>query len=212
MEEIWKDIVGYEGRYKISNLGRVWVSGKYVDGRVYKDRILPLRLDKWGYPIVTLYKKGISKTVKVHRLVAIAFIPNPNNYPCVDHINTDKKDNRVENLSWCTYKMNANNHLTKEHLSAALKRVCNSSDYKKRQSERMKKNIENVMSKVRIPILQYSLNGDFIQEFPSTVDAAKSVNGNATSISRNCRGKRPTAYGYIWKYKNHGRIRDKKMA
>ena len=145
-------------------------------------------------------------------MVARAFIPNPENKPCVDHINTDRTDNRVENLRWVTYKENANNALTRQHLSEKLKVVSNTEEVRAKRSVAMKANIESVMAKVRIPILQYTKDGELVKEYDSTVSAAKSVNGNATSISRVCRNKRPTAYGYIWKYKYHGRERNKEMA
>lgn len=110
MVEIWKDIDGYEGLYKVSNLGRVKSFYKSSNGKILK-----LNKDNYGYIQTTLYKDNLVKTFKVHRLVAIAFIPNLENKPEVDHINTIRDDNRVENLRWTTSKENRNNDLTKKH-------------------------------------------------------------------------------------------------
>lgn len=119
--EIWKDIEGYEGLYQVSNEGRVKslertvesVShGKpcirHIKGYMRAFNINPIN----GYLEVSLNKEGTKKTYNVHRLVAEAFIPNPDNKPCIDHINTIKDDNRVENLRWCTQKENLNNPLS----------------------------------------------------------------------------------------------------
>lgn len=113
MEEIWKPItvdgeiyenysVSSEGNVKNNKTGRVLKKYKYKNG--YKN----------GYELVTLCKNGKTKTFQVHRLVAIMFIPNPENKTCVDHINCVRNDNRVENLRWVTHKENSNNPLTLE--------------------------------------------------------------------------------------------------
>lgn len=101
--ETWKSVQGYEGLYEISSLGRIKSS--------YSRRIL--KPTAYGnYLGVTLAKDGISKKCYIHRLVATAFLPNPIEYPCIDHVNTIKTDNRVENLRWCTFLQNNLNPLT----------------------------------------------------------------------------------------------------
>lgn len=115
MNEIWKDITGYEGKYQVSNLGNVKSLNYRGNG---KERILkPRPVSSTGYLAVTLSNSDTQKTLKVHRLVAQAFIENPNNKPCVDHINTNKTDNRADNLRWVTRKENNNNPITRERHS-----------------------------------------------------------------------------------------------
>ena len=98
--EIWKDIVGYENIYQVSNLGRV---KSFHRGKI---KILHLTFKDTGYVHVKLFKNFSRKTIGVHRLVAQAFIPNPNNLPVVNHINNNHSDNRVENLEWTTVSEN----------------------------------------------------------------------------------------------------------
>ena len=103
MTEIWKDINGYEGLYQVSNFGNVKSLHKYA-GRT--DRILSPGKTKRGYLGVYLFKNGKGKSLYVHRLVAQAFIPNPNDLSEVNHIDEDKHNNRVDNLEWCDRQYN----------------------------------------------------------------------------------------------------------
>ena len=105
MEEIWADIKNYEGLYKISNLGRVKSLPR--NGTIKKEKILKTYFDKDNYEIVTLSKNNVNKKRRIHRLVAEAFLLNPNNYPVINHKNHNPKDNNVNNLEWCTEEYNA---------------------------------------------------------------------------------------------------------
>jgi hypothetical protein len=114
--EIWKDIKGYVGIYQISNLGNVR-NAKTL--RILK----PVINKKRGYNIVNLCHNGKIKTVTIHRLIALAFIPNPENKTCIDHKNNDKKDNKIINLRWCTTKENSMNALIGKRNTSTIKGV-----------------------------------------------------------------------------------------
>ena len=135
-KEIWKDIQGYEGIYQVSSHGRVRSLDRIVvrpngNGDYFaKGKIIYVVLTKWGYNEVHLHKDNKTKIYKVHRLVAQTFIENPNNLPCVNHIDENKTNNNVNNLEWCTYKYN-NNYGTK----------------KKRQGEKIKMKIILIATK-----------------------------------------------------------------
>ena len=111
--EVWKDVKGYEGIYQVSNLGRVKSLSRlitYSDGRSYqsKEKVLSSPLSSDGYPHVHFKVKDDDRTVKVHRLVAEAFVDNPNNYSEINHIDEVKHNNIFSNLEWCTRKQNMN--------------------------------------------------------------------------------------------------------
>ena len=102
MEEIWKDIKGFEGLYQVSNLGQI----KSFPRKGSRGGIMVGTKHPKGYRYVTLRKDGKQYSLKVHRLVAETFIPNPDNLPEVNHKNEDKSDNSVENLEWCSTQYN----------------------------------------------------------------------------------------------------------
>lgn len=185
MKEIWKDITGYEGLYQVSNLGRV----KSLNYRHTKEeKLLQLTLNKKGYLTVTLCKDK-SKTVQVHRLVASVFIPNVNNKPCINHLNGQKDDNRVENLEWCTHKEN-NIHAWENGLNRLTE------DGRKRLSEAHKGKCNSIKRKVD----QYTLNGEYIKTWSSISEASKELKIHLSHICHCCREQRNMAGGYIWKY------------
>ena len=127
MEEIWKDIEGYEGLYQVSNLGRVkHLSTFKIDtrGREWRtpERLLVPILNYNGYYRINLCKDGKSKRLYLHRLVASAFIPNTQHLPCIDHINTTRTDNSISNLRWVTHRGNMRNKTSRENIAVGRER------------------------------------------------------------------------------------------
>lgn len=190
MEEIWKEIAGYEGLYQVSNMGRVKSLDRVVkistmgSIRLVKSRILKPNLNTHGYLYVNLSKEGKVVPKKVHRLIAEAFIPNPDNKPFIDHINTVTTDNRIENLRWCTQKENMNNPISIEN--------CKNTNKNK-------------------SVAQYSLEGELIAVYPSVMEAARQTGCNNASIHSCCNGgyyrkgkliKYTKHKGFKWKYYN----------
>ena len=186
--EIWKDISGYEGLYQISNYGNL----RSLVDKYGRKRIMPRKLQKSskGYLQTRIYKNHVGKTVKIHRLVAEAFIPNPNNYPMINHKDEDKTNNCVylnddgsvdcakSNLEWCDNQYNAN-------WGTGI--------------ERMAKKHINHPSKSK-PVKQYSLDGQFIKEYPSQTEAARQTGFLQASISQSCRRKISQTNGYIFTF------------
>lgn len=174
MEEVWKDIEGYEGLYQVSNKGNVksLVNNKGVE----REKLLkPVIVN--GYKKVNLCKNKTKKTYSIHRLVAQAFIENTNNYPCINHKDECKTNNVVENLEWCTHKYNTN-------YGSCIKRMSESQINDTNKSKQ---------------VYQYSKEGELISVWESTSECGR--NGfERSSVSACCNGKLKTHKGYIWRY------------
>jgi hypothetical protein len=182
MIEIWRDIKDYEGLYQVSNLGRVKSLkrtriNKGGSTSIVKETILtPLKTDR-GYLQVRLYKDGKNKLLRIARLVAEAFIPNPDNLPTVDHINRIRTDNRVENLRWATMDLQVKNRDTEGIIEKMINKPSLSKSVK-----------------------QYTLDGQLVAEYPSIAEASRQTGTSHSKIVLVCQGKRKTAGGYIWQY------------
>lgn len=169
-QEIWKSVRGYESFYKVSNLGRVMALPNH---RHPKPIILKPQINgKAGYYLVFLQHKGISKGFLVHRLVAEAFIPNPDGYKEVNHRDENKANNSADNLEWCSRKYNVN-------YGNRNARITGRKGYK---------------------VFQYTKDMVFIRSYPSTRAVERELGYCQPFISKCCRGKVKDAYGYIWSY------------
>lgn len=178
-KETWKPVVGYEGLYEVSDLGRVKKVARTItqaDGTVKKidERILK-QSESNGYLNVGLYRNGVSNPNWVHRLVAQAFIPNPNKLSDVSHLNEQRDDNRLTNLEWSSHRDNLNYGRRNERISESISK----------------------------PILQFDLEtGLIIATYPSASIASKETGILISSLSRVARGKGKTAGGYGWRYQS----------
>lgn len=182
MNEIWKDIFEYEGKYQISNYGKVKSVGhiiNYKNGRTHKwsEHFLTIGTSKKGYKTVALWKNNKEKRLYVHRLVAEAFIPNPGSKPQINHKDGNKANNHVDNLEWCTPQENG------LHRYRVLKKLAPTG-------------AANKLSKAVIQIKR----GVQIKTFGSIAEAETETHCNGISLV--CRGIRKTSRGFEWKYKN----------
>ena len=221
--ECWRDIEGYEGLYQVSNMGRVRsldrevkVNNSKQPTKMVKGQIMTPRKTKNGYLEIGLRKDGKYKHLRINRLVAFAFIPNPENKPHVDHINTIKTDNRVENLRWCTPKENTNNELTLKHKSEVMKGE-NNPNYGKHHSEEHKKKLSEANSGEGNPMYGKhhseetkkkirEANGKKVicietgQVFVSITEASEYVGVGDSAIGNCLNGRSKTCRGYHWAY------------
>jgi hypothetical protein len=180
--EIWRDVVGYEGLYLVSNLGNV-KSLNYR--RSKKEQNLKLSVDTIGYCFVKFCVNGNCKNKLVHRLVAETFIPNPNNYPEVNHKTEIKTDNKVSQLEWCSklYNMRYNDLNRKNH-----EKLINCKTTSKK-------------------VLQYDLNMNLIKTWNSASECKRNGFSQGT-ISSCCRQVKSfkTYRKYIWRYENENEL------
>lgn len=166
--ELWKDIVGYEGVYQVSNMGRVRSLPVKSATKYFSGKVLTTFTDNLGYKAVNLSRK----TYKVHRLVANAFIENPNGYPQVNHKDENKANNCVDNLEWCTAKYNNNYGSRNQRISQNAGRR----------------------------IVQYDLLGNEVKRWCSIAQASRHYGVAKASIYGCCAGRQHTSCGYIWRY------------
>ena len=183
MKKIWKDIKGYEGLYQISNFGEV-ISLNYNHTKTKK--LLKPQKNKNGYLHVNIGGKCIS----IHRLVAEAFILNPDNKKYVNHKDCNKQNNFVSNLEWNTAKENTQ-HAVKNKLISYNTKL-------KKKSCLI--NIQKAIKKNKKEIYQYTKEQIFIKKYRSIIEASKETECNATHISLCAKGKQKTCGGYIWSY------------
>lgn len=210
--EIWKDIEGYEGFYQISNWGRVKSLKRKGNS---KERILTASNNNTKkYWRVQLSKNDKIKHFAVHRLVALAFIPNPQNLSQVNHKDENKDNNNASNLEWVTAKQNTNYGTRNKRASKKMKgkyKGENHPMYGKHHLEETKEKIskankgkhhsEEAKQKMRKPILQFTKNMVFIREWDSAKSVNIELNINDSSITKCCKNKLKSAYGFIWQYK-----------
>lgn len=178
-KEIWRSIKGYEGLYEVSNCGNVRSVDRivtYSDGRkrLWKGHFLKLVLRANGYLMCCLSRNGRSVNELIHRLVAQAFIHNPNNLPVINHKDENKTNNHVSNLEWCTTKYNINYGT----------------------------GIQRSAEKKLKPVLQIDKEtNEVIAEYYSLKEASIRTRFHKANISACCREQIKTAYGFKWKYK-----------
>lgn len=182
MEEVWKDIKGFEGKYQISNKGRVKRNTRFDNRNVIlPEKILSPYYNKGGYLYIDFEVNGVKTRHAIHRLIAQAFIPNPYNYPIINHINEIKDDNRIENLEWCTHSYNLSYGHRAE--KALISRKTNNSRTQQLEVE------------------QRDLNGNLIATFVSISDASRQTNISCWAIWQSCNKGHITNKQFKWNYK-----------
>lgn len=183
MKEEWRPCVGYEGFYEVSNLGRVRSIAVYIDKykKVFQRKSPVLKIaetTREGYKRVLLSLYGKHHHCAVHRLVAMAFIPNDENLPEINHKDENPANNKVDNIEWCTRKYNANYGTLPKRMS----------EWQMNSPVRSK------------AVYQYTKTGEFITAYPSMNEAGRNVGVSGNMIGRVCKGKAKSAAGFVFKF------------
>lgn len=178
--EVFLSVPGYEGLYEVSNLGNI--------KSLRSGKLLKQASDNVGYKLVCLTKDGKSKGYGVHRLVALAFLPNPENLPEVNHKDETHDNNCVENLEWCTKSYNRNYGTYRERMSKSIKAL----------GTRNNKSISAYDKTTK----------KFIKSYDSIQDAEKELKLSKGTISKALTGKTKTSAGFVWKYNRHFTMAD----
>lgn len=183
INEIWKDIIDYEGLYQVSNLGRIKSLSRIITDKndypkTIKEHYMVGSDNGHGYLTVMLSKNGRRVRKYIHRLVAQAFIPNPQNLPEVNHKDEDRKNNSLNNLEWVDY-------LTNRIYGTRLERLSTSNT-------------------THSPIIQYDLDFNYLAEYKNAKQATDLLgfNDHATGIYKCANKLVNSAHGYIWRYKD----------
>lgn len=187
MKEEWKPVIGYEGLYEVSNMGRVkslkravWYNNGYY--KTVPEKILKAWKNKDGYLQVGLHKDGKSKLYYVHRLAAEVFLDNPQNLPVINHRDENKSNNVVSNLEWCSVFYN--------------------NTYKDRAKKAGKKTSEKLINNTKLSKAVFGINkvSGLILEFPSAREAGRVLGINQSHITKCCKGKYKSIGGFYWYY------------
>lgn len=185
MEEIWKDIKGFEGKYQVSNFGNV--RSLNYRGHGYEKNLTP-KTNNNGYIWYLLSKERKTYPMLSHRLVAEVFIENPNSLPEVNHKDENPKNNHVDNLEWCTRKYNAVYSMERHP-----KRYENCKRTNKEFKPRISKHYYRKIN-------QLELSGEFVKQWDNQRQIYNETGFFPDSIRKCCEGKRKTAHGYKWEY------------
>lgn len=182
--EVWKDIEGFEGRYQISNLGNVMSLNYMAKG--YAALLTP-KINNKGYAWVDLWRNNKSHPLQVHRLVAQAFLNNPDNLPFVNHKDENPLNNNVSNLEWCTPQYNAQYSINLHP------------ERSKWREGRKHRGFGAYKHTKKVRQIDIS-SGEVVCVYSYLAEAGRTLNKNVFSIRECCLGKRKTAYGYRWEF------------
>ena len=195
---MWKDIKGYEGIYQISDTGQVRSLSRYVKCRngvrEVKSKILTPVNVGGGYKQVSLCQHSKCKRALLHRLIAEAFIPNPDNLPCINHKDGNPSNNAIDNLEWCTYGYNSNYYICKERQRLhMLERYQNDTKF----LDDCKKRLDKWHNRCKKKVCQIDLNNNLVKIWDSTTATAK--DGFIPNDVGQCANhKRNTHHGFKW--------------